>query len=185
MDAILGYRPLNRAAIPGLEMDRHVLESARSAIVRAYQEFGLLSTVFDAATLCGIRALTTPFDLCHITRALVQSLIAEGFNAWWDKSGLNGPYGVKVDWRVALNSAQRARRQARHLRSKAREVLHKIESPLPTADKQHEECYESPRYAPSVAWTDDAEPILGLDMLANPQKARVTEASPESSSPRY
>jgi hypothetical protein len=64
MDAILGYRPLNRAAI--IEMDRHVLESARSAFVRAYQEFGLLNTVLDAAALGGMRAVTHPFDLDHI-----------------------------------------------------------------------------------------------------------------------
>jgi hypothetical protein len=182
MDAILGYRPLNRSAI--IEMNRHVLESARSAIVRCYQEFGLLSTVLDAAALGGMRALTHPFNLGHITRALVRSLIAEGFNAWWDKGGLNGPYDVKVDWRVALNSAQRARRRARRLRSKVREVSHEVESPLPTADKYHDDCYESPRNAPSVAWTDDVEPILDLNMLANPEKARVAEESPDSSSPR-
>jgi hypothetical protein len=169
MDAILGYRPPNRAAI--VEMDRHVL-------VRAYQEFGLLNTVLDAAALGGMRALTHPFNLDHITRALVRSLVAEGFNAWWDKSGLNGRYDVKVDWRVALNSAQRAKRRARHLRSKARKVSHEVDSPLPKAAKQHDDAYVSPRYAPSVAWTVDAESILAPDMLANPEKARVAHESP-------
>jgi hypothetical protein len=186
MDMILGHRPESRFAI--LEMDKNVLDLARFAIVRCYREQGLLSTTLDIGSLAGIRALTFPFDLAHITRAVVRSLVAEGFNAHWDKTTLNGNgslYVVHVSWRLALNSAQRARRRARHLRSKAREVSHEIESPLPTADKQHEKCYESPRYAPSVAWTDVVEPILGLDMLANPQKARVTEASPGSSSPRY
>jgi hypothetical protein len=174
MEAILGYRPSNWAAIS--EMDRYVLESARSALVRAYQEFGFLNTVLDAAALGGMRALTHPFNLDHITRALVRSLVAEGFNVWWDKNGLNGPYGVKVDWRLALNSAQRARRRDRRSRSKAREVSHEVDSPLPKA------AYMSPRYAPSVAWRDDVEPVLYLDTIANPQKACMVNESPKSNS---
>jgi hypothetical protein len=117
MDLILRHRPQYQSAL--LEMDKSVLKSARSAIVRTYREFRLMNAVLDAGALAGIRGLTHPFDLKHITRALVRSLIAEGFNAWWDKSGLNGPYGVKVDWRGALNSAQRARRNHHRLRSKA------------------------------------------------------------------
>ena len=181
MDAILGYRPLNRMAI--LEMDRAVLESARVAIVRSYREFGLFETVLDAAALGGIRALTAPHDLNHIARALVRSLVAEGFNAHWDKTGLNGPYAVKVDWRVALNSAAKAKRHARRLRSKARESSHGTEGQVPAADKQHSPRCESPRYAPSVQWTD-SEPALDLDMLANPHKASVGRESPRNVSPR-
>jgi hypothetical protein len=88
-----------------------MLESARSAIVRSYQEFGLLETTLDAAALGGIRALTDPFDLGHITKQLVRSLVAKGFNAFWDQlSGLHGPYAIKVSWRAALNHASQARR---------------------------------------------------------------------------
>lgn len=80
MDAILGYRPRTHFAI--MQMDRSVLKSARSSIVRSYQDFGLLETILDVAALGGIRALAEPFDLKHITRALVRLLVVEGFNAF-------------------------------------------------------------------------------------------------------
>lgn len=52
MDLILGYQPTDQDAIT--EMDRHVLESVRSAIVRCYQEQNLLSTHLDIESLAGI-----------------------------------------------------------------------------------------------------------------------------------
>jgi hypothetical protein len=80
MDAILGFRPPTTFAIE--QMDRAVLQSARTAIVRSFKEFGLLETILDPAALAGIRALAEPFNLRHITRALVQSLNAEGFHSY-------------------------------------------------------------------------------------------------------
>jgi hypothetical protein len=94
MDAILGFRPQTRIAI--VDMDRKFLESALSAIVRSHQELGALETTLDAINLGGIRCLADPFDLLHICRALVRSLIAEGFNAFRDKSNANCPYTVKI-----------------------------------------------------------------------------------------
>jgi hypothetical protein len=183
MDTILGYRPRSRSAI--IEMDCSVLQSARSAIVRSYQEFGLLETVLDAAALGGMRALIEPHDPRHITRALVRSLVAESFDAYWDKTGMNGPYGVKVSWQTALNCATQARRRARKLRVKtAHTKEHDTEASslkicaTPRAD--------SPPYsyrAPSIIW-DDSEPLLGLEMLANPSKARVAHEASENTSPR-
>ena len=116
MDAILGYRPPTTFAIE--QMDRAVLESAKTSIVRSYREFGMLETILDPAALAGIRALAEPFNLRHITRVLVQSLNAEGFHSYWDRSGIHGPFAVKVSWRVALKNASRAQRQAKKLRSK-------------------------------------------------------------------
>src|SRR5690242_6475836 len=109
MEAILGYRPPTTFAIE--QMDRAVLESAKTAMVRCYREFGLLETILDPAALAGIRALAEPFDLRHITRALVRSLNAEGFHSYWVRSGIHGPFAVKVSWRVALKNASRAQRQ--------------------------------------------------------------------------
>jgi hypothetical protein len=166
MDMILGHRPQSRFAI--LEMDKNVLDLARTAIVCCYREQGLLSTTLDIGSLAGIRALTYPFDLAHITRAVVRSLVAEGFNAHWDKTTLNGSgslYVVHVSWRVALNYAQRARRKARE-RQKQRVKTHKV----PTDEMAHDSNCTSPGYAPSITWIDDVDPVLDLDMLANPDK---------------
>jgi hypothetical protein len=183
MDAILGYRPQSRFAI--IEMDKSVLESARSAIVRSYQEFDLLDTILDAAALAGMRALTEPFDLRHITRQLVRSLVAEGFNAFWDKSDLHGPYAIKVSWRAALNHVSQARRRARKLRiSTTHADMHEKGVLSPTNCTEPRAVSPSPSCcAPSVVW-DNTEPLLGLEMLANPEKARVAHEASEIMSPR-
>jgi hypothetical protein len=158
MDAILGYRPQSRFAI--IEMDKSVLESARSATVRSYQEFGLLDTILDAAALAGMRALTEPFDLRHITRQLVRSLVAEGFNAFWDESDLHGPFAIKVSWRAALNHASQARRRARKLQiSTTHADVHEKGVLSPTNCMEPRAVSPSPSCrAPSVVWNDN-EPI--------------------------
>jgi hypothetical protein len=76
----------------------------------------MLETILDPVALAGIRALADLFNLRHITRALVRSLNAEGFNSYWDRSGIHGPFAVKVSWRIALKNASRAQRQAKKLR---------------------------------------------------------------------
>jgi hypothetical protein len=185
MDAILGYCPPTTFAIE--QMDRAIVESAKTAIVRSYREFGLLETILDPAALAGIRALAEPFSLRHITRALVRSLNAEGFDSYWDRSGIHGPFAVKVSWRVALNNASRAQRQAKKLRLKEPQLTahsHARESILPTGCT----CIKarspsSPRYAPSMVWSD--APILELEALANPNKVRHATKSLQDSSPRY
>jgi hypothetical protein len=185
MDAILGYRPPTTFAIE--KMDRAVLQSAKTAIVRSYREFGLLETILDPAALAGIRALAEPFNLRHITRALVRSLNAEGFRSYWDRSGIHGPIAVKVSWRVALKNASRAQRQAKKLRFKEPLLAahsHERESILPIGCISIEARFpSSPRYAPSMVWSD--APIFELEALANPNKVRHATESSRDSSPRY
>lgn len=169
MDLILGFQPKDQHAI--MEMDRQVLESARIAIVRCYREHGLLSTHLDIGSLAGIRALTRPFNLKHITRMIVRSLLAEGFNAYWDKSETHGTrYVVYVDWRVALKCAQKARRDARRRRS-SRIMINqkrcKTPEPQTLPDMECEWVSETPGF-----WMDQDSEIPALDWLANPQKVK-------------
>jgi hypothetical protein len=185
MDAILGYRPPTTFAIK--QMDCAVLESAKTAIVRSYREFGQLETILDPAALAGIRALAEPFSLRHITRALVQSLNAEGFHSYWDRNGIHGPFAVKVSWRVALKNASWAQRQAKKLRTKEPLLTapsHERESILPTGCTSVEaESPTSPQYAPSMVWSD--APVLELEALANLNKVRHATKSSRDASPRY
>lgn len=170
MDAILGYQPQSHFAIR--RMDTAVLDSARSAIVRCYQQVGLLETILDVAALGGIRALAEPFDLCHITRALVRSLVAERFNAFWETSGINGPFAVKISWRAALHHASQARRSARKLQTnepRRESTLHETKAMSPTDGTGFKAKSPSPsHYAPSIVWSD--APIMELEALANPAK---------------
>jgi hypothetical protein len=179
MDAILSYCSSTTFAIE--QMDRAVLESAKTAIVRSYREFELLETILDPA------ALAEPFNLRHITRALVRFLNAEGFRSYWDRSGIHGPLAVKVSWRVALKNASRAQRHAKKLQLKESLLTahsHGRESILPTGCISIEARFpSSPRYAPSMVWSD--APILELEALANPNKVRHATESSRDSSPRY
>jgi hypothetical protein len=169
MDFILGYQPTDRDTIA--EMDRHVLESARSAIVRCYREQNLLSTHLDIGSLAGIRALTRPFNMKHITRMVVRSLVAEGFDAYWDKSEKHGTqYVVFVDWRVALKCAEKARRDARQ-GQKSRFMVHRKRRGNIEPQPFYEVERESVSYAPD-SWTDQNAEIPGLDCLANPEKVK-------------
>jgi hypothetical protein len=43
--------------------------------------------------------------------------------------------------------------------------------------------FESPRCTPNVIW-DSNEPVLGLEMLANPLKARIANEVSKITSPR-
>jgi hypothetical protein len=180
MDAILGYRPQSHFAIQ--QMDRAVFESARSAIVRCYQEFGLLETVVDVVALGGIRTLAEPIVLRHITRALVRSLVAQGFNAYWDKTCMHGPFAIKVSWQTALCNASQAWRQARKSQKRQESTMLGSEETSPTSCKDFEgESLKSPHYAPSIVWSD--APIMELKALANPAKMRKASATPENQSP--
>jgi hypothetical protein len=181
MDAILGYRPQSHFAIQ--QMDRAVLESARSAIVRYYQEFGLLETVVDVAAFGGIRALAKPFDLRHITRALVRSLVAEGLNAYWDKTCMHGPFAIKVSWRTALRNASQARRRARKSQKRQESTMLGSEETSPTSCKDFEgESLKLPIMHPA---SSRAMPLLwnSKRALANPAKMRKASATPENQSP--
>lgn len=168
MNMILVFQPKDRSAI--FDMDKRVLESVRFAIVRCYQDQGCLNTTVDIGSTAGTRALCHPFDLAHITRFGVKSLVAEGFNAYWDRTKSDGlPYIVHVDWRVALNRAQRAKREARRLRQ-LRIKRREERSTASANQRSHDFECKSTEDATS-AWTANAE-IIGLEMLANPNKRR-------------
>jgi hypothetical protein len=178
MNAILGYRPPTTFAIE--QMDRAVLECAKTAIVRSYEEFELLGTILDPAALAGIRALAKPFNMSHIARALVRSLNVESFHSYWVRSGIHGPFAVKVSWRVAVKNASQAQRQAKKLRSEEPRLTahsHERESILPTGGTTLKApSPSSPRYAPKIVWSD--APILELEALANHNKVRDATEPP-------
>jgi hypothetical protein len=83
MDIVLKYRPSTNATIE--EMDRMVLNAAKTRIIRCYKEFNMHDTILDVGTLAGLRALAAPYNLKHITKALVRALSKDGFDAFWDK----------------------------------------------------------------------------------------------------
>lgn len=166
MDVILGFQPRDRIAIA--EMDRQTLESVRLAIIRAYTELGISSTILDVGTLAGSRALCRPYSLKHICRSVVRSLKNEGFEASWDRTGLFGsPYMVNVSWSAALKRATRMRKARRSHRN------HTNGSSL--IDHGHHQLErESPIYT-SRFWDESSEVVdLELDALVNPSKLRNT-----------
>lgn len=149
----------------------------KSAIKRCYQELGFKSTNLDVATLAGLRALTQPYDLSHITRNVVRSLILEGFQAFWDKTGVHGSqYVVHIDWRAALKHARNAGRRASQPRPVQVDNLRVRRLPI-----SHRFCNQE--HAADGAGADDMEgrdiEVLALDLLVNPAKVRQNgETSP-------
>jgi hypothetical protein len=164
MDVIVGFQPRDRTAIA--EMDRQTLDSVRLAIIRAYTELGISSTMLDVGTLAGSRALCKPYSLKHICRHVVRSLEKEGFEASWDRAGLFGsPYMVNVSWSAALKRADRIRKARRSHRSNTNgSSLH---------DHGHHQLESKWSSNPSRFWDEGSETVdLQLDELVNPLKLR-------------
>jgi hypothetical protein len=161
MDVILGWKPKDKAAI--VEMDKRVLESVRSSIVRAFTELGISHTVLDIGTLAPARALCKPFSLRHICRTTVRSLHAEGFEAYWYKNGfLGSPYMLHVSWKTALKRASRARKAARRSHTRDRGRADSVSSYCTATESDSASPADSPRI-----WDDQSAYSLDLDGIAN------------------
>ena len=160
-----------------LEMDQKVSRSVRLAILRSYQNFGRLSTVLDIGSIAGLRALTRPFSLAHITRTVLRTLIAEGFHVYRDKSGAHGsPYCVHVDWRSALKCARKAGRKAHRPRNVRANTFE--ERMVSSIHRTHDLGCMAAEGGTNDRKHEDIE-VPGLEMLENTAKLRISPINEE------